>query len=174
MNLRKDALAICKAALQKENRFKVLFDASGATGGLAVPALEALGVEVLERHTQPDPQNELVADPSDRVGQKRLDEAHLQMRNSGERELIGAQGDGDFDRLGFVDESGRTITAEEMLAATYLRFVLENLPAFRMLRDGGYGIKLGLALDPRASSALEQILGRVIQEEKLESVLEYG
>jgi phosphomannomutase / phosphoglucomutase len=120
-------------------RLKVVVDAGNGTGGLVGPdILRDLGHEVVCLYCEPDGRfpNHL---PDPTVAKYVKD---LQERVVAEQADIGVGFDGDSDRIGLIDERGRMIYGDQLLAL-YARELLERLPGSKILFD----VKCSQALD---------------------------
>jgi phosphomannomutase/phosphoglucomutase len=104
-------------------KLKAVLDAGNATGGLtAVPIYQALGVELIKLYTEPD-SNFPNHHPDPSV------EENLQDLIAAVREHnadVGIAFDGDADRLGVVDETGRIIWGDELMILLSREILKEN------------------------------------------------
>jgi phosphomannomutase/phosphoglucomutase len=126
--------AYCDAVesrIRLSRRLKVVVDGGNGAGGLrCVALLRALGAEVVPLFCEPDgsfPHHH--PDPS--VEENMTD---LKAGVLAEGADIGIGLDGDADRLGVVDETGRLFFGDELLAV-YARDVLTRLPGSTILGD---------------------------------------
>jgi len=114
-----------------ERPLKIVVDAGNGTGGLVGPQiLEDLGHEVIQLYCEPDGAfpNHL---PDPTVAKYVAD---LQRRVLEVGADVGVGFDGDSDRIGLIDERGRMIYGDQLLAL-YARDLLERLPGNRILFD---------------------------------------
>jgi phosphomannomutase/phosphoglucomutase len=112
-------------------KIKAVIDAGNGMGGVtAVPILEALGVELIKLFTEPDsafPNHH--PDPTVEENLKDLIEAVHSNRAD-----IGIAFDGDGDRIGVVDETGRIIWGDELMILLS-RTVLEERPGSTVIAE---------------------------------------
>ena len=112
-------------------KLNVVIDAGNGMGGVtAVPVYNALGVELVEMFTDPDSNfpnhhpdptvTENLADIIDRVRSEKAD--------------IGLAFDGDGDRIGVVDETGRIIWGDELMILLS-RSILEQKPGATIIAE---------------------------------------
>ncbi len=108
----------------KSLNFKIVIDGMNATPGAFVPEiLRATGAQVIEQNTQPDPTFPLgTPDPTERVHVQRLADRVRQ-----EQADIGFTYDNDGDRIGIVDQDGRMIW-NDVLLALFAKDILKFLP----------------------------------------------
>lgn len=105
-------------------KFKVVVDASCATPGVVMPELLRLaGCEVIESNCELDPTFPLgTADPTETVVAERLKKKVLE-----EHADLGFSYDADGDRIGIVDDKGRIIL-NDVLVALFASDVLNDNP----------------------------------------------
>jgi phosphomannomutase/phosphoglucomutase len=112
-------------------KLRVALDAGNGMGGVtAVPVLERLGVDLVELYTDPDsdfPNHH--ADPT--VTENLLDLVEAVTAYNSD---IGIAFDGDGDRIGVVDETGRIIWGDE-LTILLSRSVLADLPGSTIIGE---------------------------------------
>lgn len=112
-------------------KLKAAIDAGNGMGGVtAVPVLEKLGVELIKLHVEPDPRfpnhhpdptvEENLTDLIDAVREHEAD--------------IGIAFDGDGDRIGVVDETGRIIWGDELMILLS-RTVLADRPGATIIAE---------------------------------------
>lgn len=110
-------------------KFKVVVDASnGTTGELAPELLESVGIEVIRQNCEIDgnfPNG--TPDPTEEHILKRLGERVVK-----EGADLGLAFDGDGDRLGVVDETGRFIWSD-VLVAIFAEDILDYLPGAKIV-----------------------------------------
>ncbi len=114
-----------------ERRLKIVVDAGNGTGGLAAPqVLEELGHEIVRLYCDPDGSfpNHL---PDPTVPELMRD---LQARVTATGANLGVGLDGDADRIGLIDERGRMVFGDQILAL-YARDLLARHPGSRILFD---------------------------------------
>jgi phosphomannomutase/phosphoglucomutase len=104
-------------------KLKAVIDAGNGMGGVtAVPVLKKLGVELLELYTTPDPTfpNH---HPDPTVEENLLDLINAVRASSAD---VGIAFDGDGDRIGVVDETGRIIWGDELMVLLSRAVLAEN------------------------------------------------
>ena len=110
---------------------KVVVDGgNGAAGEVAAEALERCGAEVVRLYTEPD--GDFPNHHPDPVVERYA--ADLKARVKAERADLGVGLDGDGDRIGLVDETGRLMVGDE-LTAIVARDILANNPGGLILGD---------------------------------------
>ncbi len=110
---------------------KVVLDSGNGMGGVVAPELfRRLGCEVIDLYSEPDgsfpnhhPDPTVAENLEDCIAQVASSKAH-----------VGIGFDGDADRIGAVDPSGRLIYGDELLAL-YAREVLEQHPGAAIISD---------------------------------------
>ena len=91
---------------------KVVIDAGNGMGGVtAVPVYEALGIELIKLFTEPD--SSFPNHHPDPTVEKNLQDLIAAVRE--QRADLGIAFDGDGDRIGVVDETGRIIWGDELM-----------------------------------------------------------
>jgi phosphomannomutase/phosphoglucomutase len=104
-------------------KLKAVIDAGNGMGGVtAVPLLKGLGVELIELYTEPDstfPNHH----PDPTVEENLTDLINAVRENSAD---IGVAFDGDGDRIGVVDETGRIIWGDELMILLSRAVLAEN------------------------------------------------
>lgn len=114
-----------------DRKLKVVVDAGNGMGGVtAVPVYKELGVELVELYTEPDstfPNHH--PDPTVEENIADLMEA-VRASNAD----IGIAFDGDGDRIGIVDENGRTIWGDELMILLS-RSVLSETPGSTIIAE---------------------------------------
>ena len=114
-----------------ERRIKVVVDAGNGMGGVtAVPVYRELGVDVVEMFTEPDsafpnhhPDPTVVENLQDLITAVRENDADL-----------GIAFDGDGDRIGVVDETGRIIWGDELMVL-FSRDILAARPGSTIIAE---------------------------------------
>jgi phosphomannomutase / phosphoglucomutase len=110
---------------------RLAVDAGNGTGGItAVPVLQRLGCETVTLYVDPDgrfPNH----DPDPTVASNMEDLSRTVVDNKLE---LGISFDGDADRLGVVDENGRIIYGD-MLLAVFARDILKSNPGAAIIGD---------------------------------------
>ena len=112
-------------------KLKVVVDAGNGTGGItAVSLYKELGVELVELYTDPDPSfPNHHPDPS--VPENLQDLIAAVRSHKGD---LGIAFDGDADRIGVVDESGRIIWGDELMIL-FSRAVLSEHPGSTIVAE---------------------------------------
>lgn len=126
-----DYLAMLKGKFSFPKKLKVVIDAGNATAGPVAPQLwRDLGLDVVELYCEPDGNfpNHL-PDPSVPKYMKDLQAKVLE-----ENADLGIGYDGDADRVGAVDETGRIIYADTLLAL-FSSDVLQKKPGGQIIFD---------------------------------------
>jgi phosphomannomutase/phosphoglucomutase len=104
-------------------KLKAVIDAGNGIGGVtAVPVLKELGVELIELYTEPDstfPNHH----PDPTVEENLTDIIDAVLENNAD---IGIAFDGDGDRIGVVDETGRIIWGDELMILLSRGVLAEN------------------------------------------------
>lgn len=117
--------------IRLEKPVRLAVDAANGTGGItSVPVLRRLGCETVELFMEPDgrfPNHE--PDPTVPANMEALSRAVVE--NSLE---LGIAFDGDADRLGVVDEKGRIIYGD-MLLAIFARDILADNPGAKIIGE---------------------------------------
>jgi phosphomannomutase/phosphoglucomutase len=112
-------------------KLRVVLDAGNGMGGVtAVPVLERLGVELVQLYTVPDsdiPKHH----PDPTVTENLLDLVEAVTAYNAD---IGIAFDGDGDRIGVVDETGRIIWGDELMVL-FARSVLAELPGATIIGE---------------------------------------
>jgi len=112
-------------------RLRVVVDAGNGMGGVtAVPVYRELGVEVVELYTEPDsifPNHH--ADPT--VTENLLDLVEAVTAYEAD---VGIAFDGDGDRIGIVDDTGRIVWGDELMIL-FARSVLAELPGSTIIGE---------------------------------------
>jgi len=109
--------------------FKVVIDSCAATTGVFLPdILRSVGCEVVEQNTKPDGNFPVgTPDPTEREVQDRLAK-----RVIAENADIGFSYDADGDRIGVVDNTGRLIW-NDVLVALFAKDVIHSLPGSKIV-----------------------------------------
>lgn len=120
------------SGLQIGNRkLKVVVDAGNGMGGVtAVPVYRSLGVEVVELFTEPD--STFPNHHADPTVEDNLQDMIAAVRDN--KADIGIAFDGDGDRIGVVDETGRTIWGDELMIPI-ARSVLADHPGATIIAE---------------------------------------
>lgn len=113
----------------KIKKFKVVIDSCAATTGIFLPKiLRAVGCEVIEQNTTPDPTFPVgVADPTEKEVQERLAKRVVE-----EKADLGFSYDTDGDRLGIVDAEGGLIW-NDVLVSIFSKDILDFLPGAKII-----------------------------------------
>lgn len=128
-NIFEDYIVDLKKRLQINKKFKVVVDPSKATAGvIAPPILKAFGMEVIEKNCDIDPTFPLgTPDPTESVVAQRLSEEVKEASAD-----VGFSYDADGDRIGIVDEKGRIIW-NDVLLAIFAQDVLTDHPGEKIM-----------------------------------------
>lgn len=114
-----------------DRRLKVVVDAGNGMGGVtAVPVYRALGVDLTELFTEPD--STFPNHHPDPTVEKNLEDVIAKVREVGAD--IGIALDGDGDRIGVVDETGRIIWGDELMVL-FSRAVLADRPGAAIIAE---------------------------------------
>lgn len=110
-------------------KFKVVIDSCAATTGLFLPKiLRAVGCEVVEQNTKPDPSFPVgVADPTEKEVQERLAKRVVQ-----ENADLGFSYDTDGDRVGVVDGQGNLLW-NDTLVSLFAKDILDYAPGAKII-----------------------------------------
>lgn len=104
-------------------KLKAVVDAGNGMGGVTgVPVYKALGVELIELFTEPD--SNFPNHHPDPTVTENLEDTIREVHNSGAD--IGIAFDGDGDRIGVVDETGRIIWGDELMVLLSRSILAEN------------------------------------------------
>jgi len=120
-----------KSKIKLDRKLKIVIDAGNGTAGVIAPQLwEDLGCEVIQLYCEPDGRfpNHL---PDPTVPKYVVDLQKLVLENSAD---MGIGYDGDSDRLGVIDDKGRIIFADRLIAL-FSRNVLEKIPGATIVFD---------------------------------------
>ncbi|HLM01744.1 MAG TPA: phosphomannomutase/phosphoglucomutase [Pyrinomonadaceae bacterium] len=106
-----------------DKKLKAVVDAGNGMGGVtAVPIYKALGVDLIELFTEPD-SNFPNHHPDPTVVENLLDTVEAVKRSGAD---LGIAFDGDGDRIGVVDETGRIIWGDELMVLLSRSVLREN------------------------------------------------
>jgi phosphomannomutase/phosphoglucomutase len=112
-------------------RLRVVIDAGNGMGGVtAVPVYRDLGIDLIELYTDPDPT--FPNHHPDPTVEENLEELIAAVREH--KADVGIAFDGDADRIGVVDESGRILWGDELMVL-YSREVLANRPGSTIIAE---------------------------------------
>jgi len=110
---------------------KVVIDAGNGTGGVvAVPLFRKMGAEVVELFCEPD--GRFPNHHPDPTLPKTLEKLTAKVRESGAE--LGIAFDGDADRIGVVDDAGRTIWGDQLLVV-FARDILPSRPGAAVISE---------------------------------------
>jgi len=112
-------------------KLKVVVDAGNGTGGItAIPVYERLGLDLVKLYTEPDPSfPNHHADPT--VAENLVDVVEAVTAYNAD---IGIAFDGDADRIGVVDETGRIIWGDELMVL-FSRSLLAERPGSTIIAE---------------------------------------
>ena len=130
-DIKKDYIDYIKANTKHPFKLKVVIDCGNGAAGVVAPALfRDLGCEVVELLTEPDGTFPVhPPDPTEKESQEFLTHAVLKHGAA-----VGIGFDGDADRLGVVDASGRALFGDELLVL-YPRSLLERNPGAAIISE---------------------------------------
>lgn len=131
LNLKEAYIAKVLETIRHPLALKVVIDSGNGMAGMIAPELfRRLGCEVVELFSELDGRfpNHL-ADPSDSQNMHDLIKA-VKSNNA----LVGVAFDGDADRIGVVDRTGRLIYGDELLVI-YARDLLEKFPGAKIISE---------------------------------------
>lgn len=112
-------------------RLKAVIDAGNGMGGVtAVPVYRKLGIEMVELFTEPD--STFPNHHADPTVAENLEDTIRTVRETGAD--IGLAFDGDADRIGVVDETGRIIWGDELMVLLS-RSILETTPGATIIGE---------------------------------------
>lgn len=118
-----------KRRIDRIGRFKVVVDSCAATTGVYLPdILRSVGCDVVEQNTKPDGNFPVgTPDPTEHEVQDRLAKRVLE-----EKADLGFSYDADGDRIGVVDNTGRLIW-NDVLVALFAKDVIASLPGSKIV-----------------------------------------
>jgi len=130
-NIHPEYIAMIKSKLKFNKKLKIVIDGGNGTSGLMAPQLwRDMGCEVVELYCEPDGRfpNHL---PDPTIPKYVVD---LQKKVLEEGADLGIGYDGDTDRVGTIDEKGRMVFADKLLAILS-REILEKHPGAQIVFD---------------------------------------
>jgi phosphomannomutase/phosphoglucomutase len=104
-------------------KLKVVVDAGNGTGGVAVPILERLGLDVVPLFLEPD--GRFPNHHPDPTVEKNLEHLKRKVLETGAD--VGIAYDGDSDRVGAVDERGQVLWGDQLMIL-FSRAILKERP----------------------------------------------
>jgi len=114
-----------------ERKLKVVIDAGNGMGGVTgVPVYRKLGVEMIELFTEPD--STFPNHHPDPTVEENLTDIIAKVRETGAD--LGIAFDGDGDRIGVVDETGRIIWGDELMVL-FSRDILSKRPGATIIAE---------------------------------------
>lgn len=126
-----DLLSRCTLSTDRGRPVKVVVDGgNGAAGDLTADILEAAGAEVIRLYCEPD--GTFPNHHPDPVVEAYVEDLKAKVVEVGADVGIGLDGDG--DRIGAVDEKGRLMYGDQLLAI-YARDLLKTLPGAGVVAD---------------------------------------
>ncbi|MBI4405405.1 MAG: phosphomannomutase/phosphoglucomutase [Deltaproteobacteria bacterium] len=130
-DIKDEYIAMVEAGIPHPLNVRVVVDSGNGMGGLVAPQLfRRLGCEVIELYSDPDgsfPNHH--PDPTVLDNLKVLKEFTIR-----EKAMVGIGFDGDADRIGVVDPSGRIIYGDELLIL-YARQILKHNPGATIISE---------------------------------------
>lgn len=153
------------ARFQFNRKLKVVVDAGNACGGLVAPKLlKELGCEVIELFCDIDgrfPNHH--PDPTVEENLEHLKKAVLQHKAD-----VGIAYDGDADRIGAVDENGKTIWGDELMVL-YSREILARKPGSKIIGEVKCSHRLYQDIAKRGGQPLMWKTGHSLIKSKMKS-----
>lgn len=131
MDVVPDYVKTIKSKIKINKKLKIVIDAGNGTAGVIAPKLwEDLGCEVIRLYCEPDGRfpNHL---PDPTVPKYVVDLKKLVLKNNAD---MGIGYDGDSDRIGIIDDKGRIIYADRLIAL-FSRDVLKRRPGATIVFD---------------------------------------
>lgn len=139
-------------------RIKAVIDAGNGMGGItAVPVYEGLGLELIKLFTDPDPL--FPNHHPDPTVTENLQDVIEKVRETGAD--VGLAFDGDGDRIGVVDETGRIIWGDELMIL-FSRSVLEERPGSTIIAEVKCSQSLFDDIERNGGSAIMERAGHSI------------
>lgn len=128
-DIKNDYITDLKRRIDTIRKFKVVVDACAATTGVYLPdILRSVGCDVVEQNTKPDGNFPVgTPDPTEHDVQQRL-----AARVVKEKADLGFSYDADGDRIGIVDNTGRMIW-NDVLVALFAQDVIASLPGSKIV-----------------------------------------
>ena len=118
-------------SVRSSKKLKVVIDAGNGMGGVtAVPVYRALGVELIEMYTDPD--SDFPNHHPDPTVTENLQDLIGAVHDNGAD--VGLAFDGDGDRIGVVDETGRIIWGDELMILLS-RTILASKPGSTIIAE---------------------------------------
>ncbi|HEY2848193.1 MAG TPA: phosphomannomutase/phosphoglucomutase, partial [Pyrinomonadaceae bacterium] len=112
-------------------RLRVIIDSGNGMGGVtAVPVYKKLGVDIVELYSEPDPT--FPNHHPDPTVEENLKDLIAAVRK--QKADVGIAFDGDGDRIGVVDETGRILWGDELMVI-YSREVLKDHPGSTIIGE---------------------------------------
>jgi len=112
-------------------RLRAVIDAGNGMGGVtAVPVYKKLGIELTELFTQPD--STFPNHHADPTVEENLQDLIAKVKETGAD--VGIAFDGDADRIGVVDETGRIIWGDELMVL-FSREILQRRPGSTIIAE---------------------------------------
>ncbi len=142
---------------------KVVLDGGNGAGGIVcAELLRRIGAEVVELYCEPD--GSFPNHHPDPVVEKNM--AGLKTRVAQEQAHCGIGLDGDADRLGVVDEAGRLLFGDELLAM-YARETLRQFPGALIMGDVKCSDRLFEDIELHGGRSLMWITGHSVMKAKM-------
>ncbi|MDQ3799450.1 MAG: phosphomannomutase/phosphoglucomutase [Acidobacteriota bacterium] len=152
-----------RVSLGGDKKLRAVVDAGNGMGGVtAVPIYKALGVELIELFTEPD-SNFPNHHPDPTVVENLLDVIEA-VKTSGAD--LGIAFDGDGDRIGVVDETGRIIWGDELMVLLS-RSVLKENPSATIIAEVKCSQNLFADIEARGGNPLMWKAGHSLIKAKM-------
>ena len=120
-----------RASQTQPRTLKVVIDAGNGMGGVtAVPGYKKLGIELTELFTEPD--STFPNHHADPTVEENLRDLIAKVKETGAD--VGIAFDGDADRIGIVDETGRIIWGDELMVL-FSREILKRRPGSTIIAE---------------------------------------
>ncbi|CAN5375886.1 phosphomannomutase/phosphoglucomutase [soil metagenome] len=147
----------------KASPLKGVIDAGNGMGGVtAIPVYRSLGVELVELFTEPD--STFPNHHADPTVEENLQDLIVAVRESGAD--VGIAFDGDADRIGVVDETGRIMWGDELMVL-FSREILARRPGSTIIAEVKCSQTLFDDIEKRGGHAIMWKAGHSIIKSKM-------